>query len=48
MENIQIFFVNTYMARYGNDEIDEKVDYNSMYFNFPEWILHCWVYFQQV
>ena len=47
MGNINIF-VNIYMVRYGNDEIDEKVIYNSIYFNFPEENLHCWEYFQQV
>jgi hypothetical protein len=36
------------MVRYGNDKIDEKIIYNSIYFNFPIENLRCWSYFQQV
>jgi len=48
MEDINILFLNTYMVRYGNDEIDEKVIYSFKYFNFPTENFHCWAYFQQV
>jgi hypothetical protein len=41
MENIKYFLSTHFMVRYGNDEIDEKVIYNSIYFNFPEENLHC-------